>query len=112
MNDEEFERKYLGIINTSLDEICLILAEVEVLDTIIKENQIRKFRKKWFDVLYKNNTVVEDELKSYEFRESCKYLFNRMNSENKIEKRISDLSLRVKDELKNLYKDYDTGRIS
>jgi hypothetical protein len=101
MKNEEFERKYQEIINVSLDKLGLILEEVETLDTIIKENQIRRFKKKWYNVLY-NDLVSTEILNSTEFREECKYLFNRMNDKNKIEAKIVELTKEAKSELRNL----------
>ena len=101
-NNEEFENKYQEIINDSLNKLCLILSEVETLDSIIKENQIRRFKGIWFNVLNNKDIVPKDKLNSHEFRKECKYLFNRMNDKNKIEERILELTKETISKLRNL----------
>jgi len=101
MNDEEFEKKYLEIISHSLDKLGGILDEVEKLDPIIKENQIRRFKNEWNNI-FKNGIEPIDILESEKFKGSCKYLFGRMDKLNRIEERILDLSAQTKLELQNL----------
>lgn len=101
MNDEEFENRYLVIISHSLDKLGGILDEVEKLDPIIKENQIRRFKAEWNNI-FKNGIEPIDILESKEFKDSCKYLFGRMDKINRIQERILDLSAKTKLELQNL----------
>jgi hypothetical protein len=101
MNDEEFEKKYLEIISHSLDKLGGILDEVEKLDPIIKENQIRRFKDEWNNI-FKNGIEPKDILESNRFKDSCKYLFGRMNKANRIQERILELSAKTKLELQNL----------
>ena len=68
----------------------------------MKENQIRRFKKEWFHVLYNIEIVPESKLKSTEFRKKCEYLFNRMNAKNNIEVRIMELTKQTKSELRSL----------
>jgi len=102
MNDEEFEDKYREIVNKSLNELGLILKEVEKLNPIIKENQIRQFKKEWSRVFCTIDSIPVNELKVPKFRVRCKYLFNRMNDKNKIEEKILELTNKTKFELLNL----------
>ena len=101
MYDEEFEKKYLEIINISLDKLGVILDEVEKLDPIIKENQIRRFKAEW-NKIFVNGVEPKEILESEEFKDSCKYLFGRMNKINRIQERILELSAKTKLELQNL----------
>jgi hypothetical protein len=101
MYDEVFEKKYQGIISNSLDKLGFILDDVEVLDPIIKENQIRRFKDKWYHVFI-NGLDSEDIILSNEFRLECEYLFNRMNDKNKIEKRLLELLVKTKLEHQSL----------
>lgn len=101
MTDEELDKKCKEIIDISLEKLEFLLGEVKTLDLIIKENQIRRFKIKW-DSALKNGYKPNELLKSDIFRDECKYLFNRMNDENRIEQRIVELYSSTISELRNL----------
>ncbi len=89
MNYEQLKMQSESIINEALESIGSILNEIENLDPIIKENQIREFKKQWQQVFNSNTDIVPahriDDLKS---SNQFKYLINRMNDQNRIKERI------------------------
>jgi hypothetical protein len=101
MSDEELDKKCKEIIDNSLEKLEFLLEEIKILDSVIKENQIRRFKIEW-DSAIKNGYKPNEMLKSNIFRDKCKYLFNRMNDENRIEQRIVELYSSTISELRNL----------
>lgn len=98
-NNSILEREHNKIIDSALDDLCKILQRVEVLNTTLKENQIRKFRSEWFKVLNENlDSNVQFE--STDFQNSCKYLFSRINNKNMIKEDIFKLTEETKAKLR------------
>lgn len=90
MSDEELDKNHDEIINNSLGKLESLLQEIETLDPVIRENQIRRFKNHW-NYAFKQGLKPNEILKSKDFRENCKYVFNRINGENRIEQRIGEL---------------------
>lgn len=91
MNFQEFQAKSKNIINESLVLLESILDEVDLLDPIIKENQISDFIMVWRNCV-SNNIGLESHFSDKSFKTEFSYLINRMTTENKIKERIIELT--------------------
>ncbi|MDD4759154.1 MAG: hypothetical protein PHO68_09530 [Lascolabacillus sp.] len=92
------------IIDNALESIETVLNEVEQLDSIIKENQIREFKKQWKKVFSSPvNIDPGQKIQEKEFKYQFSYLINRMNEENKIKERVIEISNNAIKELYNLW---------
>lgn len=104
MNHNEKQEASGEIIDKALKLIEIVLNEVEQLDSIIKENQIYKFKKQWKEVFSSLvNINPGQKIQEKEFENRFSYLINRMNEKNKIKERVVEISNNAIRELYNLW---------
>lgn len=105
MKNEELKVKSDKIIDKAIEQIGTVLNDVLNLDSNIKENQIREFKKQWRDVFWFDKDVNPDvELKfdDKDFKNQFGYLINRMK-DNTIKESIIDISNKAILEIKGLW---------
>lgn len=91
MNYQELKTKSEEIVSESLVLLKSILNEIEMLDIIIKENQISDFIKVWRDCVL-NNKGLDANFSDDSFTKEFGFIINRMNAQNKIKERIIELT--------------------
>lgn len=102
LREFELSKSHNDLVNSALSELCEVLAEVEMLDEIIKENQIRRFKAIWKEILNDKSSDYKAKLEDKTFKSECKYLFGRMDETNKIKERIINLTQEAKEKLTQL----------
>lgn len=101
---EELFEKSNKRVDEAIEQIGNVLNEVQLLDSIIKENQVREFKKQWRDVFnFEENVNPELKFENEEFKNRFKYLINRMNAENQIKERIIEISNKAIKEVEELW---------
>lgn len=101
MNYQDLQIKSEEIISESLTLLESILNEVEMLDVIIRENQISDFIKLWRDCVM-NNRGLDTYFFDESFVTKFSFLINRMNAQNKIKERIIELTASTNSKINSL----------
>lgn len=95
MKQENEQEKLAAATKAFKEELKQVLNEVEHLDPIIKENQIRKFT----DVclLEVGKDQLTRDVKALENIKDFEYLISRMNDENEIKEKVINLTNEFRD---------------